>query len=164
MRARLARMRAAQVTPDDRGETLVELLITIVLMGLVVTAVIGAIATSIYMSDVHRKQTVAGDDVRSYAEALETSVANSPSAYKSCAQPSDYLPTYTLTGPYTPSITAVTYWNGSSFSATCSTDTGVQQVTLQVRSNDGRATEKLTIVIRKPCRSTTDFPQDAACS
>ena len=76
---------------------------------------------------------------------------------------------FPVTGAYTASlVNPVKYGTGtpagSAFSTVCGTDSGVQQVTLKVASADGKVTETLTIVIRQPCRSITDFPADAACS
>ncbi|HYS36329.1 MAG TPA: hypothetical protein VEO01_11925, partial [Pseudonocardiaceae bacterium] len=46
------------------------------------------------------------------------------------------------------------YWYGSGWQTTCPAtgDTGLQQLTVQVASNDGRASERLVLVLRKPCR------------
>ncbi|MDT5023868.1 MAG: hypothetical protein QOE61_294 [Micromonosporaceae bacterium] len=157
--------------PNDRGETLLELLITVVIMGVAVVALVGGIATSIRMSDIHRKQAEAGAYVRAYAEAIENAVAASPTAYFACAGPSKYSAFSPLVGnpTYTAEITAVRYWNGSltagAFAGTCGPgtevpiDTGVQQVSLRVTAGNTVA-ETLDVIIRKPCRSATDFPLD----
>src|ERR1700704_4476556 len=125
--------------PNDLGETLLELLIAVMIMGVAVVALVGGIATSIRMSDIHRKQAEAGAYVRAYAEAIENAVARSPSAYVACARPSMYPAFSPLVGnpTYTAEITAVRYWNGSStagaFANACGAgaevpiDTGVQQ-------------------------------------
>src|SRR5665648_518952 len=65
----------ARVSSNDRGETLIELIIAVAIMGITVVALVGGIATTILMSDVHRKQATAGSYVRSYAEAVQTYVA-----------------------------------------------------------------------------------------
>jgi type II secretory pathway pseudopilin PulG len=150
----------------DRGETLIELLVTIVIMGLAVTAILGALVTSVTLSGTHRRQTVAGSYLRAQAEAVESAVAASPTAYTSCAATSAYSSFYSAAAPYTASVTAVAYWNPttSTFAGTCGTDSGVQSVTLRVASSDNKIVETMVIIIRRPCRSTTDFPADAACS
>jgi type II secretory pathway pseudopilin PulG len=146
-----------QRTPADpdveRGETLIELLLTIVILGLTGVAVLGGLGTSIIVSDAHRKETVSGAAVRAYAEQLQTKVASS--GYLICAAPGGYNAVgYTPPLDYIASNTGVTYWNRAttSFGTTCSpaTDSGVQAVTLQVSSKDSRGTVSLTVVIRKP--------------
>jgi type II secretory pathway pseudopilin PulG len=155
-------------TRDDRGETLVELLVALVILGTAVVALIGAVATGVRMSDIHRKEATAGSYVRSFGEAVNTAVNATPTGYTACATITTYTGAYTVpdTAGYVADVTTVTYWNGTAFVATCTTDRGVQKLTLRVRSKnratgqpDGRASETLDIVIRKPCRSG-----ETACS
>lgn len=153
-------MHAVPSKSTDGGESLIELLMAITIMSLAVVAVVGSLVTGVMVSDVHRKQTTAGATLRNYAESIESSVAAATTAYTSCATPAAYATPTGFTAPagYTASVTAVRYWKGVptlSFSTTCgSPDSGVQKVSLRVRSNDGRATETLDLVIRKPCRQT----------
>lgn len=158
-------------TRRDRGETLVELLVTLSIMGIAVVALVGGIAASIRMSDIHRKQAAAGAFVRAYAEALETSVAAHPSGYDLvCTGATTYGSgaIFTPSDPsYAASVNGVAYWNGTTFVATCTpgSDPGVQRVSLQVSSADGRAVEKLDVVLRRPCRPAVDgFSADPTCN
>jgi type II secretory pathway pseudopilin PulG len=169
-------------TRDDRGETLVELMVTLVIMATAVVAVVGGIATSIRVSDIHRKQAKSQAYVRAFAETIEASVAAYPSGYHACTgttTPADaYKALFPVpapdTGVYNVDITAVAYWNGatSSFVA-CpgAADAGVQRLTLSIFSTDGRASETLEIVVRKPCRppvdpplSSASYPDDPPCT
>jgi type II secretory pathway pseudopilin PulG len=151
---------------DDRGETLIELMVAMAIMGTAVIALVGGIATSIRVSDVHRKHVNAGVYVRAFSEALERSMAASPSGYTDCASTSTYQSVYTVPSGYQATVVAVTYWNGSAFVGTCpgGGDVGVQRVTLQVGSTDGRASEQLAVIIRRPCRPASQFPLDTPCS
>jgi type II secretory pathway pseudopilin PulG len=156
---------------DDRGETLLELLIALTILGVAVVAVVGGLSAAIMLSDVHRKQATAGVAVRDYAEAVETAIVTSrvtadghvtTDGYVACGGAENPAAVYASptgfaapTG-FTRSAVAgsLRYWNGTAWQATCpgTGDTGLQRLTLQVASNDGRATERLDVVIRKPCR------------
>jgi type II secretory pathway pseudopilin PulG len=136
--------------PNDDGETLIELIIAVAIMGIAVVAIVGGIATTILMSDIHRKQTTAGAYVRDYAEALETYVAGGN--YDASASPS-YLPgTVGFAAPtgFTAAVTSVQCWDDTtSVFGTCATGNTVQRVTLSMASVDSRATESLVVVVRK---------------
>ncbi|GIH05532.1 hypothetical protein Rhe02_35990 [Rhizocola hellebori] len=173
-------------THDDRGESLIELLVALTIMATAVVALVGAIATSIRTSDLHRRQTVAGGYVKEFAEAIQSRVAQRPSGYapRDCASDpaTTYGNFYDIPMPdrslYARSVT-VKYWDSaqSKFVAGCSgTDHGVQLLSLVVKAKDtSRATveEKLEITIRQPCRPKNTTPlldppatpaEDAPCS
>ena len=142
----------------DSGETLIELIIAVAITGITVIALVGGIATSILMSDIHRKQTTAGASVRNYAEAVATYVAvpdnfnatTSPIALQTAVAASFAPPT-----GYNAAVTSVQCWKDpvppaqtGVFSA-CALDDTVQRVTLSVASTDSRASESLTVIVRK---------------
>jgi hypothetical protein len=151
----------------DRGETLVELLAAITIMGTAVVTIIGATATAIHLSGIHREQAKAGAYLREFAEAIEASVANSPTGYRLCNS-SGLTATYTgyynppPPAPYQRDITAIRAWDGTGFTIApdvgCS-DPGVQRVSLRVRVTTDNVSETLDIVIRRPCRVT-----DTSCA
>jgi len=140
------RVRAAS---HDTGETLLELIIAVAILGIVVVAIVGGIATTILMSDLHRKQATAGAYLRNYAETLQSS-------YASCTSgPPDYAAL--LTAPvsgFNPPTATVKYWDATSSSFSSSscppTDPGLQQITLTLAAVDSRATESLVVVVRQP--------------
>jgi Tfp pilus assembly protein PilV len=148
--------RADRGDRGDRGETLLELLVAVVIMGVGVVAVIGGITVGVLLSDVHRKQATAGAAVRDFAEAVQTLLVSG--GYVSCATVSSYAdpPGYRTPAGYTSTVVAgsLRYWTGTAWQTTCGIDLGLQQLTLQVRSNDGRASEQVVVVVRKPCRVT----------
>jgi type II secretory pathway pseudopilin PulG len=143
---------------DDRGESLIEILVAVLILGLTAVAVTGGLLASVKLSDVHRKQATGGAYARDYAESVSRYVAGT--GYVPCAAAgagSPYAPgTVGFSAPsgYTASVTSVRYWpaSGTTWPTTCpSPDRGLQQVTLQVASADGRATETSVVVLRKPC-------------
>ena len=92
----------------ESGETLVELMITIVVVGLGVVAILGAIWTALRISDYHRKTTNADVVLRNYAEVLKSNSAAVPVGagnYDASYRPCDVLgtsgtyPTYTAPAP-----------------------------------------------------------------
>jgi len=147
----------ARLGPDDEGETLLELMIAVAIMGIVVVAVVGGIATSIMMSDIHRKQATAGAYVRNYAETVVAYVAAGTPASKTnfASSSPDYSPsTVGFTAPaggFVASVSSVWCWDDGSkkFISSCAAS-AVQQVTLNIASSDSRASETLLVIVRKP--------------
>ncbi|MEV4314363.1 type II secretion system protein [Actinocrispum sp. NPDC049592] len=138
---------------DESGETLLELVIAVVIMGIALVAIIGGLTTSVLVSDVHRKQSTAGAYARDYSEAIERAVASG--GYVACASAASYSSPagFTVPAGFSKSVVAgsLRYWN-SGWQTSCGTDTGVQQLTVRVASDDGRAAESVVVVLRKPCR------------
>ena len=150
----------ARPSANDEGETLLELMIAVAIMGIVVVAIVGGIATSIMMSDIHRKQATAGAYVRNYGETVVAYVAAGTPASKanfagSSSSP-DYSPsTVGFTAPaggFVASVSSVWCWDDGSkkFISSCAAASAVQQVTLNIASSDSRASETLLVIVRKP--------------
>jgi type II secretory pathway pseudopilin PulG len=172
-----------QGSAADSGETLVELMVTIVILATTVIALVGGIGTAVTISDIHRKQASAGAYLRDYADGIQSAIAGDAStatAYTPCTGAGTKLPTSTYATPrnytftdqthysYPPPVIA--YWDPdktptAGWSSVCPTkgDSGVQKLSLTVASKDGRATESMDIIIRRPCRVPSDFPKDTAC-
>jgi len=112
------------------------------------------------MTDIHRKQAAIAAHLNDFAATIENAVATTP-GYDEC--PTVSYPSYNpgVGSGYNAFAPQVRFWNGSTFVASCPAggDTGVQLVTLRVRSDDGRVDRSMDIVIRKPCR-----PTDAQCT
>jgi len=144
---------------DDRGETLVEVLVAVVILGVAGVAVVAGLQMSVAASDIHRKETTGGAYARSYAEAIQEYVA--AGHYAPCAASGDYAPSTVgfsgaLPAGYTASQAAAKRVppDGGPAGVCSGNDTGVQQVQVTVASNDGRASEKLVLLLRKPCDAT----------
>jgi type II secretory pathway pseudopilin PulG len=134
---------------------LVEILVTIVIVGITFTAILGGIITSITASALQRNEATADAVARSAGEWVKDSLQ---SPYVNCAS------TYSLSGLSKPSdfsveITKVEYWTwdqptvpapyAAEFQPTCpSPDHGIQRITIEARSPDGQATESVQVIKR----------------
>lgn len=134
----------------ERGETLVELLVTVAILGIGVVSIVFAMGSAITASDAHRKQSTVETVLRNYAEALED-----PSvAYVPCAPASAYAspPGFTAPANFAVEVVQVRYWNGeqdAQFLATCpDPDRGAQLLTIRARSDDERGRKTLNVVKR----------------
>jgi type II secretory pathway pseudopilin PulG len=149
---------------SDGGETLIELVVAVSIMGVALVAVMAGLGTSVVVSDIHRKQATAGAVLRNYAEAINATVADGGyvddcalSPAHAYASPAGFTPPSGYSASVVPG--SMRYWNGSDWQPTCpAADTGLQQLTIQVASADDRATETLVLTLRKPCR-----PVDPPC-
>ena len=145
---------------DERGETLVEVLVALSILGVAAVAILAGLQLSVKTSDIHRKETTGGAYARSYAEAIEQYVASAPDHYVACAPADAYSPATVgfatqLPAGFSGTQAAALRVAPDGVAGTCSgNDTGVQQVTLTVSSSDGRASEKLAVLLRRPCSSS----------
>lgn len=139
----------------ERGETLLELVIAIVILGTCVVALGSGIALSVRISAIHRSQATADDVLHNFAEKLQGST--SYSACTSTTTP-NYVPQLTplmpTTGYTTPTVT-VNYWVASTASFTtnhaCPStgDPGLQQVKVTLNSTGGLVSESVVVVLRQ---------------
>jgi type II secretory pathway pseudopilin PulG len=142
-------MRPAAGARGDQGETLLELIMAIVILGVCVVAIGTGIALSVKVSAIHRDQATASAFLHNYAESLQDT-------YTACdgATPPDYVAVGSLVAPptFSPPVAAVKFWDpaAASFSlTTCpGTDPGLQQVRLTLASVDGFVSESLVVVLR----------------
>ncbi len=155
---------------SHRGETLVELLVTISIVSIGVVAIVTAIGSTFNWASSRRAASHSDQLLVRYAEAL-TAVPYEPCTAGSApyagaavaAIPSTDLPDGVIVGapgsvPATPeafelSVQSVTYWNGdiapATFASACpSPDSGSQSLTVRVRAGDGSFDRTTTIVKR----------------
>jgi len=131
---------------SDSGATLIELLITIVITGILFAALLAGLGGMTKTSALHRRQADVGAVIRSAAEAVKNA------SYVSC--PAGSYPAYTaalagvtLPGDVsTPVLVGVTKIDGTSCGAG---DGGLQRVEIKATSKDGLTSETLWVVKRQ---------------
>jgi prepilin-type N-terminal cleavage/methylation domain-containing protein len=131
---------------SEQGFSLVEVLVTIVIVTVTFVAILGGMMVSMTTSDLHRKQATADALVRDAAEALKnTSVSYVPCATSSTSSYVSALPT--SPSGYSVTLSApIMVWDGTltasgepqfrSSGGGC-TDRGLQQVTVRASAAGG---------------------------
>ena len=117
---------------DDRGETLLEILIAMVILGITTAAILGAFASAISESARHRSLVVMNTMLRNYAETATSQIQFQKNPlYTACA--TSYAVTGLATPPsgYSLTLSSITYWNGTVFGTTCSSASAPQLLTVQ---------------------------------
>ena len=160
----------------EAGDTLVEVLVALVVIGLTAAALLGALATSLIASGEQRGLATTDTVLKSYVEAAIFQIENQPYGasgvnpiFAACglASPAYYTagiahgtgsvggaPLYTppsLPSPgYSASIVQVQYWNGSSFVSSCSPGSlNPQQLTAIATAPNGTSST-LSFVVSNP--------------
>jgi hypothetical protein len=135
----------------------VETLLTVALLGILVTGILSALFATTTTSDFDAKQAQSEPGIRSFADAWSR-VEYAPCTAGSSANPygSTSPPGFAAPVGYTATVTAVRFWNGTStnpavFSTTCPAggDQGLQELDLQLRPPRGPAAT-VTIDRRAP--------------
>lgn len=118
----------------DAGETLVELLITVTLLGIVIVALLAGLATAVRLSDTHRAQANADVALEAAAEAVKA------------AGPDDCGGT-----PYNEALASVNLpsgWSQSDLSVTGCSGSPLQTITIHATAPDGNSSEAIDVVKR----------------
>ena len=109
---------------NERGDTLLEVLFALVILSIATVALLIAFATSISASATHRSAATLDTVIRSASQqAISQFQQQTSPLYKSCATLSDYTtaqptgnaPVFTLPTGYTAYVSAVQWWNGTTF-------------------------------------------------
>jgi type II secretory pathway pseudopilin PulG len=114
----------------ERGESLAELIVAIAILGIAVVTIVSAMGAGILLSDRHRQQTTAGTVLDSAAEWEKSQPydTNCPASYT--------VPTPPAKTGFPVAVT-VTYLDDSGATVSCSSDTALQAVALNVTSPSG---------------------------
>jgi Tfp pilus assembly protein PilV len=143
---------------EQRGDTLVELLVTVSIMGIAFVGILAGIAVTFVATDSHRQAATAEVVTRSFTERIEDP---NDVAYVDCATTASYPSPTGFALPaagWSSSVTKVLWWQGDSSPATFSSVScpvagkSLQQLTVTVTSPAGahQMTDTLVIVKRKP--------------
>jgi Tfp pilus assembly protein PilV len=135
--------------PDDSGSSLVDILLAVGIMGVAMASIVGGMMTASIGADVSRQTAEAQQLTRTYAESVAADT------YVGCAT------SYPATGFSLPAgfvrTTVVTYWNGTTFASACpATDSGLQRVSVTIKSSDDRAAD--TLLFTKRVKPTGETP------
>jgi len=97
---------------DEKGETLIEIMITVIVISIGLTAVVAAMGSSIVASDAHRTLASGEVVVRDYGDAIKAKAAIPVSAasYVRCPDAAALSPTFAAPAHFAVSITGVEYW------------------------------------------------------
>jgi prepilin-type N-terminal cleavage/methylation domain-containing protein len=111
---------------SERGDTLIEILVAVVIMGVAFVLVLGGLGYAIIDAGRQQSQASATAALRSAAETI----AADP--YQACPISTPYALPMDPSGVHV-SIQAIDYWQSGQFSTTCPTsDQGLQLVTLTI--------------------------------
>ena len=136
----------------ESGDTLVEVLMAVVIMGIAFVGLLAGLGTAIRLSATHRGQSSADVVLVSAAESVKSQT------YVPCPglTTSSYNPTLGVTLPSgwsasNVTITSVKGWNGSAFGTFPATDLDLQLITIRATSPDNQASvETVDVVKRDP--------------
>jgi prepilin-type N-terminal cleavage/methylation domain-containing protein len=150
-------------TDDEAGFTLVEVLVALSILGIAVTALLGGLGLTVQTSDIHRKQATSETLLRQAVENVKAA-GYSPCHPAGAVEPDPYtvgtVPVPTGYDAVRIQSVAVwrsdtnawdVVWNGSTWAGTCGAaynDPALQRITVEAKSLDGRAIEKVDIVKR----------------
>lgn len=142
----------ADITPDprERGFGLIEVLITVAIVSIAFVAILSAISALIITGAQHRDLTRAEALARNAAEYVKSSSV----PYAPCASGYDLTGLPNVPASFTATTTSVKVWDGNhdpaGYTPTCTTDPGVQQVTVTVaRTGAGGISQTLSFVKRE---------------
>lgn len=138
----------------DGGETLIELLISVAILGIAAVAIVNGLGALVVGTDVHRLQSTGGTLLLSAADAVKSTTTT----YTPCATTASYAGAITSavtlpSGWTAPTVQSVAYWNGTAFGPTCfesaavPTVAAIQLVTIRATVPNSRG--DLTISVTK---------------
>ena len=146
---------------DDCGLTLIELVVTVAILGISFVALVAGIGAAVAGSTQQRRRAATDAVVRTAADHIRDFGPTPAQAYADCALDYDAAATAAVPAGYAATAKVVGYWDGeaatnhftiaqpSSCLDTPAKDNGLQLIELQVTSPDGKVTEAVELVKRR---------------
>ncbi len=161
------RQRFSEARRSEAGDTLVEVLLAIIILGIASVAILLAFATTISGSAEHRTLTTADTVLRTAAEQSTSLIQQqSSAAWGQCpSNPYSWLQTsVTLSSGYTEQVTGVSYWSSTqntfvpwTTAGACTVSTAISPqvnspllITITVTSASGVVSPPLSFVVDDP--------------
>jgi prepilin-type N-terminal cleavage/methylation domain-containing protein len=145
---------------SEQGNTMLELIMAIAIIGLTASALLGGLASGMISSGLHRQQTDVGAVLAAAGESVkDPAVGRNP--FVVGAGTATYSPTAGVTLPSAAwsaanvVITAVQYWNGTAFQSTSADASSggvlkMQLITITVTSPNGQSAQTRSFVKSVP--------------
>jgi type II secretory pathway pseudopilin PulG len=152
--------RIASSRRSDAGETLIELVLAVAIIGIAATALVGAVLTSITGSSEHRSLTVDNTLLNSYVQSVQNTVERQGDLglFSGCAGPSD-LPTPATdsndasAAGWTVTVTNIKYWpqGGSAFTSCPGSSANIDLLLLTATATSTtHLSSSITFAVRNP--------------
>lgn len=136
--------------PAEAGETLVELLVSIVILGITSVAIIGSLMLAVDVSKMHEQHVLVRQTLHAWAEEVRNTTDD---AYDSCGTTCMEAKAPSAPG-VSASVTRLECANGTT-STTCGSGAdSLKRVTLRVTGSAlamPAVSESLTVTLRRPC-------------
>jgi type II secretory pathway pseudopilin PulG len=145
---------ARRMDRSERGDTMVEILLSLIVLGLTSVALLIGFSTTISASAEHRQLASANLAINNYSQQVIAGVEADSTLFTCPGTP--YTPASFMTelgitssAPYNPQITSIQYWNPTteSFGSTCVANSS-ELITVSVSS--GSKNESLSFVVDSP--------------
>jgi len=144
---------------SDAGDTLVEVLLALVVIGLAGVAIIGSFTTSISAASEHKNLALLDAATKTYVETAQSAItARVSPLFKDCTVTTTPETTYGLAAniawptSYTVSYAATQFWQGNGWGSSClSPPHPAQLLTVTITGKGG--SETTTFVVRDPAYS-----------
>jgi predicted secreted protein len=166
MARRIPRSRGPRPGRSEVGDTLIEVLLALVVLGLASVALLIAFGTTISASSDHRGLATSETALVSASSEVSSGIQQNASALFACPTPSITIFRSDVSFTAVPSTFTATlespvlYWNGSAFASTCVAG-APQELTFQVKNNANGDIYTNTIVVDDPLTPTVSNPNSA---